>query len=193
MSANNATLETTASCSQELLIGNNSSSQVASFGSGNNSIDDNFSVEPAAPVNSIVHRQTRPRISAAMSPEDRAQMRNSKRAIMISKVSVKIVSFLRLIVLVGDVGLSVTIEKKQTVQDLADLVMAEHMFRKIVEKVGTQDKEKFLVEVENAKPIMITQIYTSGLLALAFDDVLEKVVDFNDTLTVAYLDQVVLG
>ncbi|KAJ3029833.1 UNVERIFIED_CONTAM: hypothetical protein HDU68_010954, partial [Siphonaria sp. JEL0065] len=131
-----------------------------------------------------------------VTPEERAHQRTTKRADMLSKVAGRVAAFLRLSVAVGSTVLVVTIEKTSSVKDLIDLVTAEYMFTKISEELGstTQDnKEKFLQEVEKAQPIVVTQVYNPGMLALNFDDVLESVVEFNDLVTVAYMDQITLG
>ncbi|KAJ3377366.1 hypothetical protein HDU84_008726 [Entophlyctis sp. JEL0112] len=131
----------------------------------------------------------RSKSSSSAAYRERALARKANRLTMMSRMSVRIVNFIQCYAKVGDVTFPVVIERSKTIQELADLVMAEHMFSKINKACGTTDKARFLEEVEKANPIVIAQIYSPGFLALSFDDVIENVIEFNDILTVAYFDQ----
>ncbi|KAJ3346457.1 hypothetical protein HDU83_003070 [Entophlyctis luteolus] len=132
---------------------------------------------------------TRSKSSSTATYRDRALARKANRLTMMSRMSVRIVNFIQCYAKVGDVTFPIVIERSKTIQELADLVMAEHMFNKINKTCGTTDKARFLEEVEKANPIVIAQVYSPGFLALSFDDVIENVIEFNDILTVAYFDQ----
>ncbi|KAJ3231640.1 hypothetical protein HDU81_003658 [Chytriomyces hyalinus] len=150
--------------------------------------------------------------STWISAEDRAASRMSYRAQLVSRTTTKVLDFVRLTCLVGannsfhqasgraslDMNSAVStivlvIHQNATVQELADLVTAEHLFARISETVGTNpdNREQFVQEVERTQPILITQLFTPGMLALDFNSIVGDVLQFNDVITVAYLDTAV--
>ncbi|KAJ3265322.1 hypothetical protein HDU77_005565 [Chytriomyces hyalinus] len=150
--------------------------------------------------------------STWISAEDRAASRLSYRAQLVSRTTTKVLDFVRLTCLVGannsfhqgsgraslDLSSAVStivlvIHQNATVQELADLITAEHLFARISETVGTNpdDRGLFVQEVERTQPILITQLFTPGMLALDFNSIVGDVLQFNDVITVAYLDTAV--
>ncbi|KAI8621770.1 hypothetical protein BC830DRAFT_1224421 [Chytriomyces sp. MP71] len=133
--------------------------------------------------------------SVWITPEDRAAIRLSSRAQLVSKTTNRILDFVRLTCIIG-VGqnngdaIVLVLERSATVQQLADLVAAKHLFNKISETmgVGPENRDAFVAEVEKRQPILITQVFTPGMLALGFDEIVGHVLGFNDVITVAFLD-----
>ncbi|KAI9334032.1 hypothetical protein BDR26DRAFT_898214 [Obelidium mucronatum] len=84
-------------------------------------------------------------------------------------------------------------QQQQQQQSSQQQLHQQSVQQSIQQQQQQEDKERFLREVERAQPIVITQVYNPGMLALNFDDVLSNVLEFNDLITIAYMDEKTLG